>query len=240
MCHCLLIETAHQLILVDTGLGLQDLREPRSLGPMSYLLGVQADTSLSAYEQVKKLGFSSADVTDLVMTHLDLDHAGGIPDFRMARVHVAGTELTAAKSRKNFRFRERYRTHHIAGDVKWQTFDSSKGEAWNGFNLVQELAGLPPEILLVGLPGHTPGHCGVVVQSGESWIMHAGDAYYDERDLGTASEQPLWTKAFARLVHTDHPEAIKTKTALANLKNDPKIQLFCSHDPKEFQAALTT
>ena len=47
-CHCLLIETNSGLILVDTGLGTLDLKDPRRLGSMSRLLGISNDCSDAA------------------------------------------------------------------------------------------------------------------------------------------------------------------------------------------------
>jgi len=44
------------------------------------------------------LGFDPADVRDIVLTHLDLDHAGGLIDFPWARVHVYAEELRALQS----------------------------------------------------------------------------------------------------------------------------------------------
>jgi glyoxylase-like metal-dependent hydrolase (beta-lactamase superfamily II) len=233
-----LIESGSRLVLVDTGLGLLDLQNPKRLGLIAPLLNVQVDRSLSAYDHVKKLGYSPSDVTDLVLTHLDLDHAGGIPDFKHATVHVSELELAAAKSRKTFRFRERYRTHHVEGDVKWKTFKTNTGERWRGFEQVQSLEGLPPEILVVPLAGHTPGHCGVAVKKDAGWVLHAGDAYYDERDLAGGKRGPLWSRAFARAVHTDHSQAMRVKASLAELRQASDVKVFCSHDAKELKEFL--
>lgn len=234
VCHCLLIETQDRLILVDTGLGTEAIQNPQILGYSSLLLGIEKDTQYTATEQIKKLGFSPKDVTDLVLTHLDVDHAGGIPDFKEAKVHVSRTELEAAQAKSPMRLRERYRHTHIEGNVKWEKFDITQGERWNGFDCVKQLQGLPPEILLVSLPGHTPGHYGVAVQNDDRWIFHAGDSYFDRRDIAQNGAHPLWTSVYERIIHLDYPTAIRTKKSLEDLVIDPKIQMFCSHDPSEF------
>jgi len=41
-------------------------------------------------------GYDPADVTDIVLTHLGLDHSGGLPDLPAARVHVHDAEYRAA------------------------------------------------------------------------------------------------------------------------------------------------
>ncbi|MBV9843204.1 MAG: hypothetical protein JOY99_16995 [Sphingomonadaceae bacterium] len=47
-----------------------------------------------------------------------------------------------------------------------------------GFQAVHGLEGLPPEILMVPLPGHACGDAGVAIDTGERWLLHAGDAYF--------------------------------------------------------------
>ena len=79
VCHCLLIESSKNLVLVDTGIGRRELMEPDRVGWVDKMLGIEKRMDLLAVEQVKKAGFSPKDVTDILATHLDLDHAGGIP-----------------------------------------------------------------------------------------------------------------------------------------------------------------
>ncbi|MGP3965322.1 hypothetical protein ACTWPT_56180 [Nonomuraea sp. 3N208] len=43
---------------------------------------------------------------------------------------------------------------------------------------MRQLNGLPPEILLIPLAGHSRGHSGVAVDTGATWLLHAGDAYF--------------------------------------------------------------
>ena len=52
-------------------------------------------------------------------------------------------------------------------DVRhWRTYRSG-GERWFGFEAVRDLDGLPPEILMIPLPGHTGGHAGVAIRHAE-------------------------------------------------------------------------
>src|SRR5262252_1128746 len=89
--HCLLIETdAHGLVLVDTGIGVEDVRNPRRLG-VFFGPAMTIDstmTKMPALPQIEALGFRREDVRHIVLTHIDFDHAGGLPDFPGAKVHV--------------------------------------------------------------------------------------------------------------------------------------------------------
>jgi glyoxylase-like metal-dependent hydrolase (beta-lactamase superfamily II) len=94
VCHCLLVEGSEGLVLIDTGFGLDDMRNTRRLGLIfDTLFRPQAGESETAIEQIRALGFQPQDVRHIVATHLDVDHTGGLPDFPDAQVHVLSREL---------------------------------------------------------------------------------------------------------------------------------------------------
>ncbi|MBG8554026.1 MBL fold metallo-hydrolase [Hymenobacter guriensis] len=66
---CLLIEDAGRLVLVDNGIGDKQDEKFRS---HFYLHG---DDTLE--KSLRKLGFTSSDITDVFLTHLHFDHCGG-------------------------------------------------------------------------------------------------------------------------------------------------------------------
>lgn len=66
---CMLIEDGDRLMLIDTGIG--DKQDEKFFS-YYYLFG---DDSLQG--NLKKLGFSPDDVTDVFLTHLHFDHCGG-------------------------------------------------------------------------------------------------------------------------------------------------------------------
>ena len=237
VCHCFLIETSDRLLLVDTGIGKQDMRDPKRLGLMGPLLGVaKSDGSTSAHDQVAALGYSPGDVTDIFATHLDLDHAGGIPDFPGARIHVHERELEAATKRDTFVFKQRYKDIHIVKDAKWETFKTGS-ETWHGFDRAQEFGGFGSDLLAIALPGHTPGHVGVAVREGDGWLLHAGDSYYNRREISREDKLPFGMQTFRNLVHNDVAEAKRTQVKLREIAKDSSIKMVSSHDPAEFRSS---
>jgi glyoxylase-like metal-dependent hydrolase (beta-lactamase superfamily II) len=49
----------------------------------------------TAIAQIEALGFSWEDVKHIALTHFHYDHAGGLPDFPGAKVHIFQGELDA-------------------------------------------------------------------------------------------------------------------------------------------------
>lgn len=233
-CRCLLVETAHHLVLIDTGLGLEDVRNPARLGASSGLIGFVLDEKETAHARLRALGYSPEDVTDVIVTHLDLDHAGGISDFPWARIHVHRQELETARNRPKWIHRQRYRPSQLPESARWQTFDRGGGETWLGFQTTKEMNGLPSEFLLVDLPGHSVGHTGIAIHDGSQVLLHAGDAYYDHRSLLPGVPWPLGLKLFERIVHEDIALAQETSSSLSKaLRQAPELRIVCSHDANE-------
>lgn len=242
-CHCLLIETPSSgLVLVDTGLGTQDFVDPaRRLGKMfTYIYAnPKRAPEYAAVTQIRAMGFDPADVRHIVMTHMDLDHVGGLADFPHATVHLHSREWQAASERKTFKARHRYLPVMWAHNPRLETY-SEEGEPWMGFSAIRALRGLPPEILLVPLFGHTLGHCGVAVQDNEGWLLHAGDAYFDPREVHGPKRKCAWKVGlFQAAVQTDRAQRLHNQARLRELTaSRPDIRVFSAHNPWEFEASI--
>jgi glyoxylase-like metal-dependent hydrolase (beta-lactamase superfamily II) len=231
VCHCLLVEGAEGLVLIDTGFGLDDMRNTRQLGLIfDTLFRPQGREGETAIEQVRALGFAPEDVRHIVATHLDVDHAGGLPDFPDAQVHVLGRELDAAMH-PSWRERERYVTAHWAHGPDWVRHEP-EGDEWLGFQSVRVLPGSDAEILLVPLIGHTRGHTGVAVKHDGRWLLHCGDAYFHHGEMRTPPYCPPVLKAFQNLNSVDNAARRQNSERLRELarRDDAGVELFCSHD----------
>lgn len=234
-CHCLLIETDQSLVLVDTGIGTEDIKNPNQrLGRMfNAMMRPKFDLEETAHHQIKQLGFSPNDVTDIFPTHLDLDHAGGLSDFPQAKVHIYQPELYALKP--SLKDRLRYRKVHFQHQPKWQIYDNPQ-QQWFGLNSFDCSEQLGFEINIVPLVGHTYGHSGIAIKQDENWLMHCGDAYFSRHQLSDdPSQMPLVMQIFERNVQTDKKQRLDSLAQLQKLKREhPEIDLFCAHDPIEF------
>jgi glyoxylase-like metal-dependent hydrolase (beta-lactamase superfamily II) len=150
---------------------------------------------------------------------------------------VFGAELEAARAQQTALDRARYRPMQWDDNIDWQRY-APEGERWFGFSCVRELVGVPPEILMVPLAGHTLGHCGVAVRGPQGWLLHAGDAYFfrGEMDLVEQHCTPM-LRAYQRFMAVDNRARLVNQTRLRELKRTygSEIRLFCAHDAEELE-----
>jgi glyoxylase-like metal-dependent hydrolase (beta-lactamase superfamily II) len=239
VCHCLLIETDAGLVLVDTALGLDDVQAPEHAGVRRVMkaLGARFDAEETVVRQVERLGFRREDVRHIVLTHLDLDHAGGLSDFPRAKVHVYAEEHAAAVVERRLREKGRYHESQWAHGPDWALY-RPQGEPWFGFECVRQLEGLPPEVLLVPLTGHTRGHCAVAVDRGDRWLLHAGDAYFFHGEMKPDGHHcPPGLRLFQTLFEVDRKQRLANQERLRELVRTQgnEVDVFCAHDLEEYR-----
>ena len=231
VCHCLLLEDPGGLALVDTGIGLLDVMDP--VGRLGREVidgaGFLFDGADTAAQRIRDLGLEPSDVAHVVLTHADPDHTGGLADFPDAWVHLSEEELGAVEQG-----RPRYAASHFAHGPAWQAY-GSHGGTWFGLDARPVALGFGSTVLLVALPGHTVGHCGVAIQQGDRWLLHVGDAYYLRGEL-ERDDHPV--SALATLRADDDPRRRASLAELRRLAREQagKIELIGYHDPDELPA----
>jgi glyoxylase-like metal-dependent hydrolase (beta-lactamase superfamily II) len=234
VCHVLLIESERGLVLVDTGFGVDDVRTPGQVAlPFRALMRPTLEHGETAAAQVRALGFDPGDVRDIVLTHLDIDHAGGLGDFPQARVHLWTPEHEAMLNPPlSERVRYAIGAVHWAHRPKWETHDPD-GDEWFGFESVSVLSQGDSEIALIPLPGHSLGHTGVAVRRGEDWLLHCGDAYFFRDEVSTPPRCPAGLRAFQNVVGSNNGLRRQNQERLRELaeRHEDEVELICSHDP---------
>ncbi|MBV6492913.1 MAG: putative metallo-hydrolase [Turneriella sp.] len=240
LCHSLLVETNDGLVLIDTGFGVDDLNDPKSRLPTVFLnlMRVKWDLRLTAISQIQSLGFKRDDVRHVILTHLDLDHAGGLPDFPKAKVHIYEDEFIAAMQPQSFNETQRYRPIQWAHNPDWQRY-TLEGESWFGFPAVRSLLGAgKDDILLIPVTGHTRGHVAVAVQGEKNWMLHCGDAYFHHGQVDLENERcPIGLDLFQNFMAIDNDARKENLIRLRNLKREhgQEVTLFSAHDIDEFE-----
>jgi glyoxylase-like metal-dependent hydrolase (beta-lactamase superfamily II) len=212
---CLLVDTDRGLVLVDTGLGLHDYVTPSPKVRFFRLdFGVVDDPEYAAVRQLSRLGRDPEVVQHIVMTHLHFDHAGGLPDFPHAQVHVHRREVEAMQHPHGW-MELAYDRADFAHGPSWVLYGDA-GEDWLGLDAIR----LPfaPEMYLVPLFGHTRGHCGVAVRDGEGWVFQCADALPASAEFDVT---PGWLN---RLVLGPHVSRLREWSA-----RYPDVRLLAGH-----------
>jgi glyoxylase-like metal-dependent hydrolase (beta-lactamase superfamily II) len=242
VCHVLLLETNNGLVLVDTGYGSDDCHHPsRRIGPIRHVLKPLLAQHETAARQIESLGWRTSEVRHIVVTHLDLDHIGGLSDFPHAHVHVTAAETTAAMTSPSLFEKLRYRSAQWAHHPNVVQHNPS-GERWRGFAAAKELVEISPGLVLISLPGHTKGHACVAVDAGHRWVLHAGDAFYHYGTLDRRSHVPRALTTMETLIADDRKKMRDNHSRLAELHHtaDPDLLIVCSHDSTIYEHARAT
>jgi N-acyl homoserine lactone hydrolase len=156
-------------VLVDTGC-------PRAaIGDPEYPFVVSADDHVLG--RLAALGLAPQDVSTVVVTHLDPDHAGANDEFPHAEFVVQRAQLEHARGSGLYRY-EWMRPHWDDPRLDYRLLDGD--------------AELLPGLRLLECGGHVPGHQAVLVHLPQTGpVLLAGDAWMRDTDPDTRPMTPF-------------------------------------------------
>ncbi|KXO98296.1 MBL fold metallo-hydrolase [Tsukamurella pseudospumae] len=218
---CLVIVGEDRVIAIDAGFPVSVFEDTSLIGFERHFLRLRRTPEMALVNRLASIGVRREDLTDIVLTHLHSEHAAGIVDFPDATVHVSATELAASRSRSP-RARISYRSRFFEHGPNWAPHDGA--EEWLG---VPGCSYVTDDVVLVPLPGHTVGHCGVAVRRGDRWLLHTGDAWYRDPLTGFDASFPLGL--YERVVKADGALQAQTWRTLERLALRPDVDTISSH-----------
>jgi glyoxylase-like metal-dependent hydrolase (beta-lactamase superfamily II) len=135
--------------------------------------------TISPEQMLEKLSVDTAQVQDVVVTHLHYDHIGNLHLFPNARFTVAERELDFWAS--PMATRSQFAAHADPRGVEYLLRARAEGRV----RLVDETLDVAPGVTVERVGGHSPGQLIVSVLSERGRVLLASDAahYYEELEL---------------------------------------------------------
>jgi glyoxylase-like metal-dependent hydrolase (beta-lactamase superfamily II) len=194
------------------------------------------DPEETAARQVARLGIDPADVKHIFLTHMHLDHAGGLPDFPEATIHLAESELEACLHPRSYMERYAYRPEHWAHGPRWQTHPP-RGSRWLEFECAPPIRIGEAEFVIIPFTGHTRGHCAIAVRTETGWLLHCGDIYGYQPQVNPAQPYRYPNGALMETIITTGFNMPRrhwgTLRNFLRMRGDA-VTAFCSHAPLLF------
>jgi glyoxylase-like metal-dependent hydrolase (beta-lactamase superfamily II) len=215
-----MIDHTEGLIVVDTGQGTHLLDGVRSLHPyLRWEVKFRIERDEEIGPQLRALGVGPRDVKRVVLTHLHVDHDGGLAHFPDSDIFVSRQELHTARAWAG----------RIRGYLpnRWPSWFNPRPldltpEAFGPFAASRRLTAAG-DVIAVATPGHTPSHLSVIVLDEGLTCVLAGDASYTEA---------LMLGGEIDGVSEDGASALGTLRALKQLAAERPVVYLPTHDPE--------
>jgi glyoxylase-like metal-dependent hydrolase (beta-lactamase superfamily II) len=169
-----LVEHPAGLCLFDTGQTARAARRGHYpfWHPFFRLARFELEPADEVAAQLHRLGHDPTAVRRIVLSHLHTDHVGAVASFPDAEVVVSRREWGRANGIRG-RLRG-YLPQHWPQAARLRLVEP-EGESVGPFAATFDLAG-DGRLLVVPLPGHTPGHVGLLVRNENVSYLLGGDA----------------------------------------------------------------
>lgn len=223
---------AHGWTLFDTGYSQHFFDATRRLPELLYrtTLPVTLPDEEHLPRQLAALDIDPADVRRIVVSHFHGDHVGGLLDHPRARIIAGASGAEHALSLKGLSA-----TRHAILPALLPDDLRDRLDPVDGFARV-DVGGLTTwdllgdrSLLAVDLPGHMPGHLGLLFTSGGRQVLLVGDAAWTTRSFRDLKPPSRLAKG---IMH-DWPSTVRTLGVLHDLDAaNPDLLVLPAHCPE--------
>lgn len=218
------------VLLIDAGVGRHVLRH---LETTPFLMRTLADVTVKqpTIEALQEKGLTLADLEGVVLTHSHWDHVSGLADLRGVPVWMTPEELAHARTDdvggKLFQQLEADRPFVL----KELTFDQGP---FGPFEASRDFFG-DGSVILVPMPGHTPGSVGVFVTDARGKRTFViGDTSWTREGVDWPAEKPWLAR---RMVDHDAAAVRDLLVTLHQLQEaEPDLLIVPAHDARVHEA----
>jgi N-acyl homoserine lactone hydrolase len=198
---CYLVTHNGKRLLWDTGLPAELKGKKKDLG------GIIGSVSKTVPEQLAVLGLKPQDIDMVGISHNHGDHVGQLPEFANKPLLVGKPDFDAAMGKKEDPF------------AAWRTAGSSLTAMTGDRDVFGD-----GDVIALFLPGHTPGHYGLLVKLKSGPVFLSGDVVH-AREAAGLKAVPIF--------NTDRTQSLQSMERFEKIAKETGAKVVIQHDERD-------
>jgi glyoxylase-like metal-dependent hydrolase (beta-lactamase superfamily II) len=204
---CYLIRHGKDYMLWDTGLGEELIAKPEENADQRVSL------KRSVVDQLKQIGVTPDQIGTVGISHFHFDHTGQAQRFPKARLLIGQADWAALKGDDaRLKGAREHLANWLAGQGKVEPVAGDADVFKDG------------TVVMLGLPGHTPGHSGLLVRLASGPVLLSGDQYHFTEAVKNRGVPSFNTNRADTLASHDRFDRIAVNT---------KARVIIQHEPSD-------
>lgn len=202
---CYLIKHGDAYMLWDTGLPAGLVGNPARLPAMTMSLRATIP------DQLARIGVRPEQVSIIGISHYHGDHTGQAAAFPRARLVMGAGDLAALRGAAPGLPRDDLRP--------WLQGGGAVTEAAGDLDIFED-----GSVVMLNLPGHTPGHHGLLVRLASGAVLLSGDTWHFTEQVARHGVPPF---------NTDRAQSLASMDRLGRLARNLHARLIIQHEPAD-------
>lgn len=201
---CYLIRHGDQYLLWDSGMPAALVGHPDVNPVMTVTLRSRI------VDQLARIGVRPDQVSWIGISHYHGDHTGQARDFPKARLLMGAADLAAVRARSS---------EGQADLAPWLTGGAPLTEVQGDMDVFQD-----GSVVMLNLPGHTPGHHALLVRLASGPVMLSGDTYHFAEQVAHRGVPPF---------NTNRADSLASMDRFDRLARNLHARIIIQHEPAD-------